>query len=196
MRGRRIRAWLVLGVVFLMIRGRWAAAAVDASAGTETEVPPRVENSTPPDLPSVVRAERLLRAGGPDFYYAIWRDDLAERTRRRHGLKLASRVVGAAVVTVGGVWWFALEMGDALGCSGLGASPPCQRPWFHWGPALLIGGGLVPLLAPIFVHDDPLRPEERGALLRDFVARKRAIRVSIAPRFDREGGSLALVGAF
>jgi hypothetical protein len=62
------------------------------------------------------------------------------------------------------------------------------NPW----PFLLMGGGLVALLAPLFSNDDPLRPDEREGLLRDFVSRQRARRLSLAPRVGADGASLEL----
>ena len=59
-----------------------------------------------------------------------------------------------------------------------------------------MGGGLVALLVPSTFDEDPLGFDEREALLRDFVSRQRARRLSLAPRVDRDGAALALAGTF
>ena len=48
MQTRQMKAGLVLGAVFLMISGRWAAAAEGAPAAPPARRPSAVEGSTPP----------------------------------------------------------------------------------------------------------------------------------------------------
>jgi hypothetical protein len=196
---RRRRAALLLGGMLAMIPGRWAAAAVTApvaiSPPQEVEPPPPLIDPVLRDVPSVVEAERLVWKGGPDFYNAIRRDDLAASYHSRFALKLTSRVVGATALVAGSLVAAAANFGcDPL--LGPPDTPGCyDKKWGAIGGLMMLGG-LAAIIVPSCFDTDPANPHERSELLGDFARREKARRLSFAPRVDRDGAELTLSGRF
>jgi hypothetical protein len=185
----------VLGLVLLLIPGRWAEARLSPPVVTPHFAPP----PPPPELvdpllaaiPSVTEAERLFWKPGPDFYYAIWRDDLAASYRLRSGLKLTSRILGATALMAGSL----VSLAAGFGCDPL-LGPPNAPGCYNqrWGDigGLIMLGGLIALIGPSFIDTDPVSPQERLELLGEFARREGEKHLSFAPRVDRDGASLSL----
>jgi hypothetical protein len=190
-------------VVLAMIPSRWAeavvAAPIAASPPPDVEPPPPIVDPSLRNVPSVVDAERLVWKGGPDFYRAIWRDDLAASYERRHAFKLTSRILGATAFLAGSL----VTMAASLGCGADWGSgfdgprgPGCGDQKLGAIGGLTMLGGLVALIAPSFFDTDPANPHERYDLLVDFERREKARRLSLAPSVDRNGAGLMLSAQF
>jgi hypothetical protein len=196
MQTRQKGAGLVFGTVFLMIPGRWAAAAEGAQAAP----PAAVEGSTPPvNLPAP--DDFFARAGGGGFYDLVGRPDLRERYEMRRDAKFASRVAGGIGLITGTIWWIVDVFKDAGSvaagpndCGSAQPAPICSR--IHWGPDILMGVGAAALIVPAFVEDDPLTLQEREDLVRKPGSRPNVTSLSLAPRVERDGASLGLSGRF
>jgi hypothetical protein len=202
MQTRQKKAGLVLGVVFLMIPARWAAAA-EGAAVAAAAVP--VEGSTPavdderpasnpgpprrmavdPDAPQV-RPPRLmvdpLTIEGASFYDAVGRPDLADSYRARHGWAVASRVVGGLSLGLGMLTWVAVQAlvaGVELPvCVAAPDSMAChQGPGTLWVPDIMMAAGLTLLVVPAAWSNDPVSEDEKADL-----AREAASGVASAPR--------------
>jgi hypothetical protein len=201
-----MKAGLVLGAVFLMIPGRWAAAAealpaqpppagVEGSTPTVERLPgPADQIYRPEEPPPELSYVYALR--GPLFYEAVGRPDLAERYRWRSGAKMATRVLGGVTVAVGALWWMFAKLGDTLltDCTSFYAPDVCHKT--YWGPDITMVAGLAAIVMPSFIDDDPVGLEERARLVETATSRWRPTSLSLAPRVDRDGASLALAGRF
>jgi hypothetical protein len=197
MQTRQKKAGLVLGAVFLMIPGRWAAAAEGAPAAPPAVPPQAVEGSTPPVQSLPAPDDFYARAGGPAFYTLVGRPDLRQSYEVRRGGKAALRVVGGLSLIVGALWWYVEIVGDdslLVDCTRYHSEAECSR--VHAGPDLMMLGGLAALILPAFIEDDPLSLPERAELLRKPTAPPRLASLALAPRVDRDGALLALAGRF
>jgi hypothetical protein len=197
MQTRRKKAGLVLGAVFLLIPGRWAAAAEEPPAAPYA---PPVEGSTPPvqSLPPpapVWAPELLARAEGPMFYDYVGRPDLRDRYETRQTAKNAVRIIGGVIFSVGFVELYVRNFANFF-CAF--ADPSCH--FSQTVPALLTGGGLALMLAPGLVRSDPVSDDEKLELARDAVdgSHRHAapMDLALAPRIDRDGASLAVMGRY
>ena len=204
-----MKAGLVLGVAFLMISVRWAAAAEGAPAA----VPPAaVEGSTagvqplpgPRSAPPRLTIDPRMIEGAL-FYDVVGRPDLAAEYRTRHGWAVASRVVGGISLGLGAFTWLSAQLIDvafkAPFC-GLQTDPACrQGPGTLWVPDLMMAGGLALLILPGFWSNDPVSLDEKADLARKAEARAEATRrfpwhVTAAPTPSGQGGALAFSGRF
>jgi hypothetical protein len=230
MRARKARAAVVLGAFLAMLPARWAAArapecesppaAGPASAAPKPHAPaqaaddetparwPRRERRTsvdpnaPPGAPPLLLVDpRMLE--GASFYETVGRPDLAAGYRTRHGLKIASRVVGGVSLGLGALTWVAvraLEAGFSAPFCVAGAQDACGPPKDTlWVPDIMMAGGLALLVAPLLWSNDPVSLEEKVALARGAFAGTRpsaAVMWSFAPAPGGQGGTLLLSGRF
>jgi hypothetical protein len=170
MDARGVRAVVALGVLALAMSQTRAAAAQTQPLG-----PPSVT--------------------GAAFYESVGRPDLATSYRTRFGLKLASRIAGAVAIVSGGLWlvYQRVDEGLANDCGGSNSPPVCDRT--HWGPDLVMLGGLAALIVPAFFDTEPVSAAERARLARG-ASRDLSWSFSAAPAPSGQGGTLLLGGRF
>jgi hypothetical protein len=141
MNTRRTKATLALGLLFLLIPGRWAAAATlppspdgpAARAGVEPSTPdggnlpfdsraPHGTTLAPRATPSppapVVEAPLTLAfdprlVEGASFYEVVGRPDLAAEYRSRHAWAVGLRTVGGLSLGLGVLAWVAIQAATA-----------------------------------------------------------------------------------
>jgi hypothetical protein len=229
---RRAKAAVALGAVVAMLPARWAAARAPEcesppAAAPANAAPPAqaADDETPARRPRkqwrtsvdsgapTSAAPRLLvdplTIDGAAFYEAVGRPDLASSYRMRHGLSVASWIVGGVSLGVGAFAWVLIRTVEAAGTgifctvgivTETGNPSACQKPdETLWVPDLMMAGGLALIVAPAFWSNDPVSPEEKEELARDIVARarpERGVMWSFAPAPGGQGGTLSLSGRF
>jgi hypothetical protein len=174
---RRTKAGLGLGVVFLMISGRWAVAAEGAAvSGVVAPVQPSPPPSAPPAL-----------LGLPPAYDA---EDMTHVENVRTAAGFLS-VPGSVALGAGAIWLFAdlfeNALRDAQNCF---LQSPCPPPPPHISlerPLLLTGVGAALVLIPVAWY---------GAEKHAADARARARQISFAAAPSAAGATFALTGRF
>lgn len=128
-----------------------------------------------------------VREGGPAFYRAVGRPDLAQRFEDRAGAKSFARWMGAVAATGALLWSFGIFLNNFDCCGG-----PRKPQTPYTGPGILSLAALSAIVIPGLVPTDPLDGSERVALAT--AHNKKA--VSMAPQVFPGGAGVVLAQQF
>jgi hypothetical protein len=189
----------------LLLAGGTVAAPLptEPARAYQPEPKPPEDKVLPPQAPQDTTAtqtawrmsalSRALNAppGSPEFYAALYRPDLAKAADKRI-LGRNVMQIGGGVIGVAGLAWFLYDLRNTSVSVGGGSGGVARDSNIPVAAAMALGGGAL-YLCGLALPADPLPPEEREDLLREFSAPRAAAPSLRWHAFVADGGAYALV---